>query len=71
MDRLKNCVQGNLVKLNKAKCTVLHLGQGHLKHKCRLGDQWLKTGLKEKDLVSVDGKLNMRQQCVLAAQMAD
>jgi len=51
----------NLVKFNKAKCKVLHMGQGNLKHKYRLGREWLASSAEEKDLGElVDEQLNMK-----------
>ena len=37
LDRLKKWAHANLMKFNKAKCKVLHLDCGTLKHRYRLG----------------------------------
>lgn len=46
LNRLERLVDVNLMKFNKGKCTVLHLGQVNSKHKSRLEENGLKGALR-------------------------
>jgi len=60
LDRLERWACVNLMKFNKAKCEVLHLGWCKLKHKYRLGREWIESGSEEKNLgILVGQNLNM------------
>ncbi|GAB0204147.1 cAMP-dependent protein kinase inhibitor alpha [Grus japonensis] len=49
-ERLERWACVNCMKFNKAKCKVLHMGQGNPKHNYRLGGEWIERSPEEKDL---------------------
>ncbi|KAK4828377.1 hypothetical protein QYF61_026115 [Mycteria americana] len=72
LDRLEKCLNRNFMKFNQDKFQVLHLRKNNSMHQYMLGVTKLENSLAEKELqVLVDTKLNMSQQCVLAAKKAN
>ncbi|GAB0188830.1 cAMP-dependent protein kinase inhibitor alpha [Grus japonensis] len=56
LDRLEEWAHVNCMKFDKAKCKVLHMGQGNPQYQYRLGDEWIKGSPAEKNLrILVDG----------------
>ena len=77
LDTLEKSAHVNLMRFNKAKCKVLHLGRGNPRYQYRLQDEGIETSPAEKGLGPA---LRRRawgywwmksQQCALTAQKAN
>jgi len=72
LDRLQSWAERNLIKFNKGKCRVLHLGRNNPMHHYRLGADLLQSSSVERHLgVLMDDKLTVSQQCALVVKKAN
>ncbi|KAK4828911.1 hypothetical protein QYF61_001469 [Mycteria americana] len=72
LGRLEKWADRNLMKFNKEKYKVLHLGRKNPVHQYMLEATQVESSFAEKDLgVLVNTKFNMNQQCALVAKEAN
>ena len=72
LGRLESWAEGNLMKFNKSKCKVLHLGRNNPMHGYWLRVDLTESGSVEEDLeVLVGSRLTLSQHCALVAKKAN
>ncbi|PKU40658.1 poly rna polymerase gld2 isoform x1 [Limosa lapponica baueri] len=68
LDTLESWAERNLMKFNKGKCRVLHLGRNNPTHQNRLGADLLESSFSERGLGVLVNKLTMNHQYALVAK---
>ena len=72
LDELDQQAQVNLMSFTKSKCKIFQLGRGSPRYQCKLGNEGIEHSPLKKDLeVLANGKLDVSQQCALAALKAN
>ena len=72
LDTLHNWTSNWQMQFNTDKCSVIHVGNNNPHHKYKLGDNSLKSSVKEKDLgIIVDDKMKFSEQCSAAVKKAN
>jgi len=72
LDRLESWAERNLMKFNKGKCGVLHLGRNNPCTSTGLGWTCWRAALRRGTFgVLVEDRLTMNQQCALVAKKAN
>ncbi|KAJ7397481.1 rna-directed dna polymerase from mobile element jockey-like [Pitangus sulphuratus] len=71
LDKLEKGANRNLMKFNKSKCQILHLGRNNPRYQYKLGANYLESSIAQKAKGVLRGKeLDMNQQCTLAGKNA-
>lgn len=68
IDRREGWPHGSLMRVNKARCKVLHTGQGNPQYHYRERNKWIDCSPVEEGLgILVSDKLSMHWHCALVA----